>query len=332
MKDPEHPRHDEAKAQLAEFANGIKESGVVSLLVSPSGFGNLGDTYAHLNGFSGIKVPDRGALFGAHLMSTMPKLDLSALVPKIDFSLLVSDLLETLRPALDDIATRLTSTLADSIKGIVEAAKRSIPDNWHPNDIRSPDNMDELLAEGLPLAWIPPQTVLRKVLAAPDANSRRRVYESNRVFILNATCLRLEEIADPEVSRLAQFARRSADALRAALRAAHREASQAFSANLLDTLLPTYFSEDDRTLCHRSEVATRHGLDIRAGLVGGAIWGAYGQLWVKNGNEIPRKFSRQASVHGVSRRQYTIANAVIALCHAVALLRLIDFETARSKR
>lgn len=52
----------------------------------------------------------------------------------------------------------------------------------------------------------------------------------------------------------------------------------------------------------------------------GGIWGAHGEFWPDKGDKIPRSYSRHGSVHGVSRRQYSRINAVLALMHVVSLL------------
>ncbi len=54
--------------------------------------------------------------------------------------------------------------------------------------------------------------------------------------------------------------------------------------------------------------------------------GAHGQFWPNQGEKIPRLYSRHGSAHGVSGRQYSRINAVLALMHVVSLLRLMDVD------
>ena len=62
------------------------------------------------------------------------------------------------------------------------------------------------------------------------------------------------------------------------------------------------------------------GKQITESIVIAGLWGAFGAYWPDNGDEIPTIFSRHTSAHGVSRRQYSKVNAVIALMHVVAYL------------
>lgn len=56
------------------------------------------------------------------------------------------------------------------------------------------------------------------------------------------------------------------------------------------------------------------------------VWGSYGQFWPTNGDTIRYRYSRHGSAHGISRRQYSRVNAVIALMHIVSPLRLLDTD------
>jgi hypothetical protein len=53
---------------------------------------------------------------------------------------------------------------------------------------------------------------------------------------------------------------------------------------------------------------------------------AFGQFWPKNGDQIPRDFSRHASAHGVSRRRCSRINVLLALMHVTALLKPLSVD------
>ena len=65
---------------------------------------------------------------------------------------------------------------------------------------------------------------------------------------------------------------------------------------------------------------------LRVAIVLGGIWGSYGEFWPSNGDVIPREFSRHGSAHGVSRRQYSRINSLLALMHVVSLLKLLEID------
>jgi hypothetical protein len=134
-------------------------------------------------------------------------------------------------------------------------------------------------------------------------------------------CIRvLDSIEDPALNEYAVFAREGVDALRLGKRAA----AQALCASLLDTLLYIPFGENKRRITDQRSAPIPERLAISAAVVLPGVWGAHRNYWPERGEEIPRDFSRHASAHGVSRRQFTHGNAVLAVMHVVALLKLLD--------
>ena len=326
VKDPSHPRHAEALEATARLRDQLHGLQVGNIIASGAGAAGLAETYARIGA---VAVPSLGSMFGENIMRSFAGLNVENLIPKIDFTPLFEQITNSIAPAVDGIFKQFNTGLAASIKGIAEAALLAFPANWRAKDLHLPDNLDDLLDEGLPLAWVPPSTVLRKVFAAANADERRRLYASNRRLILGGVRSELAAVDNKDLLRLARFAARSVDALEAG----HFEASQALSSSLLDTLLRKFLSKADRIkFTSQKNRPDTDEMDVRTALVMGAIWGAYGEFWTVNGDTVPRQFSRHATAHGVSRRQYTIANTVIALCHAVALIKFLDYEAARARR
>ena len=111
-----------------------------------------------------------------------------------------------------------------------------------------------------------------------------------------------------------------------ALNTGHTEASQALSANLLDSILGEHLPK-----AAYKEVTRKKGsrLDIdeyelQTALVLAPAWRAYARFWREEGDPIPYQFARNASAHAVSRRQYSRVNAVIALMLVASTLKLIN--------
>ena len=131
------------------------------------------------------------------------------------------------------------------------------------------------------------------------------------------------ESDDSELREYTRFAAEAADALING----PPSASQALSANLLDTILRRSFSKDSREAV--TDQANRPNIDdypLRVAIVIGGIWGSHAEYRPYRGDTIPYRYSRHASAHGVSRRQYSRVNAVIALMHVVALLKVMDVD------
>jgi hypothetical protein len=140
----------------------------------------------------------------------------------------------------------------------------------------------------------------------------------------------LESITHPQLRDQVAFAKTAARDLLD--RRIH--GSQALSANLLDTVLRTHF--DDGT---RFEIVGKGGKtrprerSVIDGLPAAERRRARRHLGClrsvtapKNGDQIPRDFSRHASAHGVSRRRYSRINVLLALMHVTALLKPLSVD------
>ncbi|MEV5967310.1 hypothetical protein AB0L70_36415 [Kribbella sp. NPDC051952] len=268
--------------------------------------------------------------------ANMPKPDLSHLVLpalKIDYETLFPNLaelnqtlLEGLKPALE--ATHLLQReqfgkIFERLRQVVESI---LPPNWRGASGLSVDLLETLLLdEGLPLAWIPPTDVLEKVFAAPTPAKRRSVIGRNWKTIGESCVQVLDSIEDPGLSEHVQFARLSAESLLGASSAP----SQALSANLLDSVLRAEFSDHRGKVTNQKQRLNMDDYPIRVAIVLGAVWSAHGTYWPDKGDKIPITFSRHASAHGVSRRQYTRINATLSLMHVTALLKMLDVDTSR---
>jgi hypothetical protein len=163
--------------------------------------------------------------------------------------------------------------------------------------------------------------ILGRLFVADTSQQRRRIIGSSWKRIIEAARTELDQVTAPRLKQHIHFARRAADAV---LAGNHPE-GQALAANLLDTIMRCEFSSSDR----QSITDQKNRLDIedypvRLALVLGGIWGAHGEYWPDKGEQIPRRFSRHASAHGVSKRQYSRINATISLMHLTALLRVIQ--------
>lgn len=250
------------------------------------------------------------------------KLDYAALFP--DFGRLQSDLLKSVLPSVELFHEAQREQFAQIIAVARRALEAQLPPNWRAEGISIPKNLEALLLdEGLALAWVPPPAVVMRLFNASSASERRRILGARWKSITQACIEELDNVCDPSVRSHAGFARKAADAL---LAGSH-EASQALSANLLDTVLRAEFSATDRkSITGRRARLDIDGYPLRVAIVLGGIWGAHGEFWPDNGDKIPRGYSRHGSVHGVSRRQYSRVNAVLALMHVVSLLRLIEVD------
>lgn len=268
----------------------------------------------------------------------VPKIDVSALLPKIDTADLFPELTKTSEALAKAIAPAMESwsrVYRDQFAGVAEhlakITKSLYPPNWQDETMVSlPKNLDQiLLDEGLPLAWVPPHAVLVKLFAASTPGERRTILSNHWRQILASCVTELESISESKLKEYVEFALEAAESLGAG----RWKASQALSANLMDTILHRVFDKASRQkLIGQKSRIDYKSYPIKEALVLGGIWGSYSEYWTSNGDLIPRRYTRHASAHGVSRRQYTRLNSLVALMHVVGLLKVIEFDASRARR
>lgn len=230
----------------------------------------------------------------------------------------VAQFRETIQPALQRWATRMQPILADGFARLQPLLERLFFPNWQGSrftDIKLV--MPMLLDEGLAVAWVPRARVLARLFAASDASARRRIIGAEWKAIL-ADCVAVLEASPASRSPHARYALLAASALHAG----HTEAGQALASNTLDTALRDFLSKEDfAEITSVKKPFNEDGYAFHALVVLAGVRGAYGEWWPARGDPVPRGFSRHASTHGVSARQYSRVNAVIALMHLTAVLR-----------
>lgn len=111
-----------------------------------------------------------------------------------------------------------------------------------------------------------------------------------------------------------------------AMRAGYVRSAQAMLTAVLDTLIRRFVPDPK---VRRSLTNHRNGanvpdvfddLSLRQGLVWLPIWNAHKAFWVDKGDSVPRVYSRHASVHGVSRRQFSKRNCLQVLMLVTSLV------------
>jgi hypothetical protein len=181
------------------------------------------------------------------------------------------------------------------------------------------DDIDRLGQEGITVYCVPRAEIVRRLLDAADRPGRRRVLGEEFDRILD-DCDRVLDMC------VAESTRRPVPLLRAAItaaRAGHVAPAQALATNTLDTLLQQAFSKKERialTAHTQGRPSELDDLQIRLAWVMVPIWWSYRQFQGHAGVPAPAIFSRHATVHGVSPRQFSRRNAVQATMLATSLI------------
>jgi hypothetical protein len=265
--------------------------------------------YTNVPGLTGVGSPVHGLFTDAQIESMMPAFKLPDLGSLIQ-----------LPPFIFDF----------DFSGFADALKlRRVTPNWldvaaDPDAIEA--QIHAVLADGIPLGWVPGATVIDKLLQAADGSARRRVISNNWRGILN-DC---EVVAGALPSRRALFL---ADMIRraiAALRDRHTEAAQALATNVLDTVISQFrvpnLNLDKGTILNpdqRKKLAA-HGWRFAFSLLPAhaTMTGKYGV------GHRGTAFHRNVTAHAATRRQYNRINAVIAIMLASSVLACAVTDTS----
>lgn len=286
------------------------------------------DTSGILNSITKI---NESALPG---LKVMPKFDVPTL--SLDYASLLPDMtkfnesiMKSLAPAFADFNKRYFAQFDEITENLQKIAARAYPPNWQIDDelVGFPDNLEAILIdEGIPLAWVPPTQVLVKLFAAETPGDRRKVLSSNWKSIVDECAVVLNSVEEQKLAVYVEFALEAAEALAEG----KWKASQGLSTNILDSFLHQKFTPSSRKeLTNQKNRVDWKRFPMRVALVVGALSGGYAEYWPKNGYEIPKQFSRHASAHGLSRRQYSRLNAVIALMNVVGLIKVSETDLYR---
>lgn len=104
------------------------------------------------------------------------------------------------------------------------------PLNWHGTGAGQ-DLLAAAQEEGLPLAWVPPAAVIRRLRSAGSAQARETVIVSSRSEIIDACLKMLDECTAPELAECSELVRRSVKAVRDG----HHEAGMALAVSVVES-------------------------------------------------------------------------------------------------
>ncbi len=283
--------------------------------------------------------PERGSLY-PELVEWQEK---QYVLHKSMMELQVSPLVEAMQKWAE-IQVANSRSIWEARERAGENFRASLPPNWRSLELEFPD-LEELeqlqLIEGLPLAWVPPNRVLSEILVAETAAARRRIIARHADVILRACDRELRRLISEETKEWRASARRAGKAMRAG----HWQAGQALAAIALDTATVRFVRSSYPDAVSRykkckggEKMSTPPGhnerglptwLDVdypKALLVLHSLYGAFAEFNGGAGESVPTQFTRHGTIHSMSRRQYSKANALIALMHVVGLLCLIEDE------
>lgn len=266
--------------------------------------------------------------------------------PTIDFAALngigVSLATESMLKQISDQQSAILERLRGSLKPLFDPEllrgfnRSLLPPNLrsYADEIQAHQVHEFLEQEGIPLYLVPRGRTALRLLRAQDHSTRRRVLGECYESIMDDCSAVLEQADRAVVGNELGFA---LDGL-GAMRAGHSRSAQAMFTVTLDTLIYRFYPDQ---AARRAITNRKKGSDvpdaidemgIRAAMVWLPIWNAHEQFWTHKGDEVPRQYSRHASVHGVSSRQFSKRNCVQVLMLVTSLIGYADRLTSSAAR
>lgn len=242
----------------------------------------------------------------------VPQLDLS--VVNKSLTVMAESLAKAILPQIEPILANLRSLAGDLLSRLLPANLRGVQFSF--------GDLEVLAEEGITVYAVPSASVVRRLLRASTTAARREVL--GRYFEqIMSDC---DQLLDECVAQITREAVVFARAGLAAARDGHSQAAQALWTNTLDSLLRSAYEPTVRRWFTDSEHASeqRRSLQVRTYLVVQPIAHGHHRYRPDDGDRIPRVFSRHASAHGVSRRQYSKRNGAQALLLLVSLIAYLN--------
>lgn len=225
--------------------------------------------------------------------------------------------------AILDQARHLVKSVAN-LPDFSQLAWRSLPSNLQ--DCGEEVNFSEIISflqqEGIPLYLVPRKRIVVRLIRAQNTAARRQVLSACHDQIVEDCVSVLGTVVNDWAGDELSFI---LDAI-GAMRAGFVRSAQAMLTAVLDTLIRRFVPDPK---VRRSLTNHRNGanvpdvfddLNLRQELVWLPIWNAHKAFWVDKGDLVPRVYSRHASVHGVSKRQFSKRNCVQVLMLVTSLV------------
>lgn len=343
-----------ASAMLEPFSTGTRAADAFSGITSASDHSRK----IAMSAMAGIAGPNVGETVADYAASVtrglQPILDLSETVGRWQ-----DGLVKSRTPALQSMSTfTIPSSLLDQIPSVVtglqhladqqqrvfngitkalrgydhsvilKLKKSLLPPNLRvlADEISFGDVHDFLREEAIPLYLVPRAQTALRFLSAPDRPARLQILNDCFNSLVDDCEVVLEQVDHPDVKTEVNFA---LDGI-AALRDGHTRAAQALITLIFDTLISRFFPDQKtrRNITNREPDAavpeTINGMGSRDVSVWLPVWNAHKKFWPNRGIPVPWEYSRHATVHKVSCKQYTQRNTIQSLMLVTSLIGYAD--------
>lgn len=359
------PEEREKLRGLAESLQGIsmpKFGFKIPNIVNTSAFANVVADTAQLSSFalpeSTLKSFSALAAQQSRILDPLkPVLDMQSTWKK-QFDLINSDFFKThaaTQAQFAKLGANLTKTInfgiSDSAAKIAQqfAAQQSswlktlgptlerLKESFYPPNLRGIEDLEfedvekVVMADSIALYGVP-RTASADALIRADSAAKRREILGRRWKAISADCREAVEGFESEsVAPYVPFALAALDALDGG----HTAPAQALAGSLIDSLITAYFGKDRYQYTPdkkgKRTAKAYEEFTVRQFVAFAPMWQTYQQYWMDEGDTVPTTFSRNATAHTVSPRQFNRRNTVQALLFATSLLYFFDEQASQRK-
>ncbi|MGM5595144.1 hypothetical protein QZG57_09695 [Corynebacterium glucuronolyticum] len=205
-----------------------------------------------------------------------------------------------------------------------DSATPHLPDNIKQalEEVSLKEIRSFLLSEGIGIFGVPRTSITTRLLKATSHSSRRDILgNSAKQIIADCKSALTDEVQEKfSPSNFALLAIEAAED-------GHFAPAQALLATTLDTSITKLIPTSDKA---KKKIKTKNEEDkaplnyetateFRQALGWLPVWNAHQVYWPQRGDKIPLEFSRHATIHAASKRQYTKRNFIQALLVTVSL-------------
>lgn len=259
---------------------------------------------------------------------------------QVQFAKLGANLTNTIDFGISDSFAKMAQQFAAQqslwLKTLGPTLER-LREGFYPPNLREIEGLEfedvekVVMADSIALYGVP-RTAIAEALVRADSAAKRREILGRRWKAISADCREAVDGFESEVvASYSPFALAALDALDGG----HIAAAQALAGSLIDSLLTGYFGKDRHQYTpDKNGKRTTKAYDeftVRQFVAFAPMWQTYQQFWVDKGDKVPTTFSRNATAHTVSPRQFNRRNGVQALLFATSLLYFFDEQASRRK-
>ena len=251
---------------------------------------------------------------------------------QVQFAKLSADLTKNVDFGLSKTVAKITQQYAAQqatwLKTLGPTLARLKASFYPPNlrdieDLHFEDVEKVVMANGIALYGVPRTSVAEALIRAESAAKCREIL-GRRWKAISADCRTAVTACESEaVAPYVPFATAALDALDAG----HKAAAQALVGSLLDSLVSTYFGKARYRFTPNRRTTTPAAYEefnFREFVAFAPIWQAWQQYHLDENDPIPSTFSRNATAHSVSGRQFNRRNAVQGVLLACSLIYFLD--------